>query len=230
MYDALWTDVHPAAGGHLTIVCNAQSGSTVECLLIIEHTDHQTVGNDDTRRGFVGFEQTEWVTGLDNEGLVVGQNFQIFFNQAVLHPVLANLTGFTIGGQFVWIKRNIKVEVVVDHNLESFTFDAVTFVLVDWLAVQFTLWAETVAVDAAMLIQLFCKFHCHLFMMVRVYITQSVFDCECLIGLGQMRFSSWSATNTLNECWIFGKFIVELDNHSVLWIVVHNKTSCFYEM
>src|SRR5699024_8547193 len=96
VYDALWADVHPAAGSHLTVVCNAQSSSAVECLLIVEHADHQTVGDDGTRRGLVGLKEAEWVTGLDDEGLVVGEHFQIFFNQAVLHPVLADLTGFAV--------------------------------------------------------------------------------------------------------------------------------------
>lgn len=79
MYDALWADVHPAACGHLTIVCNAQSSSTVECLLIIEHTDHQTVCDDDTRRSLVGFKQTKWMTGLDNEGLIIGSELPDIF-------------------------------------------------------------------------------------------------------------------------------------------------------
>ena len=49
LYDALWTDVHPAAGGHLTVVGNTQSSSAVEGFLVIEHTNHQTVGDDNTR-------------------------------------------------------------------------------------------------------------------------------------------------------------------------------------
>ena len=72
MYNALRTDVHPAAGSHLTVVSNAQSGSAVECLLVIEHTNHQAVGDDNAWGGFVGLKQSERMTGFYNQGLVIG--------------------------------------------------------------------------------------------------------------------------------------------------------------
>ncbi len=76
--DALRADVHPAAGGHLAVVGDAQSGGAVEGFLIVEHADHQAVGDDDARRGLVGFEQAQRVAGFNDEGLVVGEHLEVF--------------------------------------------------------------------------------------------------------------------------------------------------------
>ena len=230
MCDALWTDVHPAAGGHLTVVGNTQSSSAVEGFLVIEHTNHQTVGDDNTRGGLVGFKQTQRVTGFNDQRLVIGEHLEIFFDQTVLHPVLADLTGFTVGGQLVRIQGNVKVQVVVDHDLESLAFDAVAFVLVDWFAVQLSCRAEAVAIDSAVLLQLLCKFLCHLLMMVRMDVAQCVFDCQRFVGFAQMGFSSGSAADAFFKGRIFWKLIIKFDHHGFFRFIGHkeNLLNIFY--
>ena len=47
--DALRSDVHPAAGGHLPVVGNTHSSGTVKALEIVNLTDHEAVGDNDTR-------------------------------------------------------------------------------------------------------------------------------------------------------------------------------------
>ena len=57
------------------------------------------------------------MTGLNNESLVFGKLFKIFFDKAVLQPVLAGLTCFAVGNKFVGVKRNLLFFFVVIHDL-----------------------------------------------------------------------------------------------------------------
>ena len=169
----------------------------------------------------MGSKETQRVAGFNNQSLFVGHYFQIFFDETVLHPVLANLTGLAVGNQLVWIESYVEVQVVVDHNLASFTFDAVAFVFVDWFAVERALWTEAVTVDTAGFFQLFSKFFCHLFVMVRVDVTQSVFDRQNFICFAQVRFTFWSAAQTFHASWVLRKLIVQLDGHSIMNVEIH---------
>ena len=126
--DALRTDIHPAACSHLTVVRYTERSGAVEVLHIVEKADHKSVRRDDSRCSFVRFEEAERMSAVENERLFVGHHFEIFFDEAVLHPVLADLARFAVSYEFVRIKRCREVEVVVYHYLERFAFDAVSFV------------------------------------------------------------------------------------------------------
>ena len=219
--DALGADVHPAAGGHLTVVGNAERSSAVEVLLVIEGTDHQAVGDDDARSHLVGVEQTQRMTGHDDEGLLIGQLLEVLLDQTVLHPVLADLAGLTVGDELIGIESDIEVEVVVDHDLNGLALDALALVFVDGLAVELALGTEAVAIDTAVLFELLRKLLGHLLMMVGVDVTQGVLDGERLIGLGQVGFAAGCATVALFELRILGKLVVQLDRHRIVCKIDH---------
>ena len=65
-------------------------------------------------RGASGLERNSpnGCTGLDHECLLARQYFEILLDQAILHPVLANLPGFAIRDQFVWIESDIETELL----------------------------------------------------------------------------------------------------------------------
>ena len=48
--NALRSDIHPAAGCHLAVIGDADSSSSVEAVVVVEHADHKGVGGDHTRR------------------------------------------------------------------------------------------------------------------------------------------------------------------------------------
>ena len=50
VYNALRTDVHPASGGHLSIIGDAHLFGDLPVVLVVEHADHQRVGDNDARR------------------------------------------------------------------------------------------------------------------------------------------------------------------------------------
>ena len=60
--------------------------------------------------------------------------FEVFLDQAVLHPVLAHLAGLAVGDQLIGIEGDVEVQVVVYHHLEGLALDAGALVLVDGLA------------------------------------------------------------------------------------------------
>ena len=56
-------------------------------------------------------------------------------------------TGFTIGNEFIRIEGYGEVQVIVNHNLEGFTFYTFAFIFINWFAVQITFRAEAVTVN-----------------------------------------------------------------------------------
>ena len=221
MDDALRADVHPAAGGHLTVVGDAERGGAVEVLLIVEGADHQAVGDDDAGRHLVGVEQAQRMAGHDDQRLLVGQLLEVLLDEAVLHPVLADLTGLTVGDQLIGIERNVEVEVVVDHDLNGAALDALALVLVDGLAVELALGTEAIAVDAAVLLELGGELLGHLLVMVGVDVAQSVLDGERLIGLGQVGFAAGCAAIAGFHLRVLGKIVVQLDRHGFVSEIDH---------
>ena len=214
--DALGPDVHPAAGGHLAVVGNAQSGSAVEVLLIVEGADHQAIGDDAAGGHLVAVEQAQGVTGHHDQSLLVGHDLQILLDQAILHPVLADLTGLAVGDQLIGIQSDVEVQVVVDHDLDGAALDADALVLVDGLAVQLALGTEAVAIDTAVLLQLLSKLLGHLLVMVGVDVTQSVLNGQSLVRLGQVGLTAGSTTVLRVHLRILRQVVVQLNGHGII--------------
>ena len=207
--DALGPDVHPAAGGHLAVVRYAQSRRPIEVLLIVEGAHHEAVGDDDPGGQLMGVEEAQGMAGHDHQGLLVGQGFQVLLDEAILHPVLADLAGLTVGGELVGVERHVEVQVVVDHDLDSLALDAVALILVDGLAVELAGGTEAVAVDAAVFLQLLSELFGHLFMMVGMDVTKSVLDGQGLVGLGQMGFPAGRPAVPRLQGGVFGKLVIQ---------------------
>ena len=214
VHDALRTDIHPA------VVGNAQSRSAVEVLLVVKGAHHQAVGDDDTGSQLVAVEQAQGVTGHDHQGLLVRQDLQILLDQAILHPVLAHLTGLTVGNQFIGVQSHIKVQVVVDHNLNGAALNARTLVLIDGLAVQLT--RRTEAVNAAMLFQLLRKLLGHLLVVIGMDVTQRVLDGQSLVRLTQMRLTAGSTAVLSVKLRVLGQLVVQLDGHCIVYVASHD--------
>ena len=85
-------------------------------------------------RGASGFDlkSPSGCPAFDDERLVAGEDFEVLFYQAVLHPVLAHLSRFTIGDEFVGIEGDVETEVVVDHHLKGLALDAACLCIRQW--------------------------------------------------------------------------------------------------
>ena len=116
----------------------------------------------------VGVEEAQRMAGHDHQGLLVGQLLQILLDEAVLHPVLADLAGLAVGGELVGVQRHVKVQVVVDHDLDGPALNAFALIFINGLAVELARRTIAVAVNAAVLLQLLGELLGHLGVMVGV--------------------------------------------------------------
>ena len=103
VYYSLRTDIHPAAGSHLSVVGYAHLHCFVPIVEVVKHTYHHGVGDDDARSLRTRGEKAEGVTRFHYEGLVFSQVFEIFLYESVLEPVLAYLPGLAVSDKFVGI-------------------------------------------------------------------------------------------------------------------------------
>ena len=128
-------------------------------------------------------EQAERMSRHDNERLLLRQLLQVFFNQAILHPVLADLSRFAVGDKLIRIEGNVKIQIIIDHDLHGLAFDTLALVFFNGLAMELALGAEAVAVNSAMNSQFFCKFLRHLTVMLLGNISKRISDCGFAITL-----------------------------------------------
>ena len=232
MHDALGADVHPASGGHLAVVGNPDGCRTVEVFLVIIHADHQAVADNTAGSQLMAVEQAQRMAGHHNQSLLVRHDLQVLLDQTVLHPVLAHLSGLAVGHQFIGVQRHLEVQVVVDHHLERFALDAVAFIFVDGLAVQLSLWPETVSIDTTVFLQFLGKLLCHLLMMIRMDIAQGVLNGQYLVGLSQMGFTAGGTAVALFKSGIFRQFIVQVNGHALVHVKMcwgHNGSPFFFK-
>ena len=225
VHDALRSDVHPAAGGHLAVVGNTECRRAVKVFLVVVHADHETVGDDASGRQFMGVEESERMSAHHDQGLFVGHDFQIFFDQSVLHPVLADLSCLAVGDEFVGIEGHLEIQVVVNHDLEGFCFDDLAGVFFDRLPVEFAFRAEAITVNAAVLFELFGKFFCHLFVMVGMDIAQGVFYRERFVRFSEMGLTSGRTAILRIHFGIFRQLVIQRDGHCFFNCLVIHRAS-----
>ena len=84
---------------------------------------------------------------FNNECLILSQHFKILFNETILHPVLTDLSRFTVSDEFIRIEGNVEAEIIVNHHLESLTFNAISSVGINRFRFEVTLRTISVAID-----------------------------------------------------------------------------------
>ena len=159
------------------------------------------------------------MAALHDQGLVLGQFLQIHFEEAVLHPVLADLSRLAIGHQLVGVEGDVEGQVVVYHHLEGFPFDALAFVLVDGFRLEVSFRAIAVAVDAAAGPELFEEFGCQLFVQFVGDVAQGI-----LQGRGGLRRIEGVATvgsppDAFDEGRVGGQLVAKVHFHGLGYIL-----------
>ena len=139
------------------------------------------------------------MSALDDERLVLGQLFEVLLDEAVLHPVLADLSCLAIGDKFVWIEGDVEAQVVVNHHLEGFPFDTSSLVFVDGFGLKVALGAETVSIDFASCQELVHELGRKLFVQLFGDIAQGVFQGRGCLGGGKAVASVRSPAYSLHE-------------------------------
>lgn len=111
---------------------------------------------------------------------------------------MADGSCFTIGDQFIRIEGNFKVQVVVNHDLESFAFRAFSFIFINWFAIDAAFRAETIAIDTAASRQFFEELWDKFIMIFFRNVAQGIFQCQFSLGRAEaeaavraLRMPSW---------------------------------------
>ena len=224
VYDTLRSDVHPAACGHLTVAGASHSGELGPVSQVVSLADKKSVGDDNTRSLLVGVEESQRMAGHNNQCLLVGQYLKVLLDQLILHPVLAYLTGLTVGNQLVGIQSDLRAQVVVNHNLESFTLNAVAFIFINRLAVNLLLRHEAVSVDTASGKEFFHELRSQLLMKLFRNITKGILQCQLLLMVGKLKISHRCTAKVRIKLRILRKYGIQLNGHAFAdFFVCHHR-------
>ncbi len=180
--DALRTDVHVAAGGHLAVLRHAEGVVTLPIVGLAIVGYHHAVGDHHARSVLVAGIESHGVAAVHDEGLLVGHLAKVFHHQAVLGPVLEDGAVAAVGDQLVRMLRHGGVEVVLYHQHDGGRLMALGGVLVDGAGVHLVRGAQTVHVDATVLLQLLGKLLGQHLVVLGGEVAQGVADGQLLLG------------------------------------------------
>jgi len=143
----------------------------------------------------------------------------------ILHPVLTDLTGFSVSDQLIRVQRDIKVQVVVDHDLKRPALDTAAAVFIDRPAFDMTFGPEPVTVYPSPGEQFFQKFGCQLVMPFFGNVTQGVFQGELSIFLIEREMAGGGpadAGSKFRHFRQFFKYVFQFDFHCMRNIRIGN--------
>ena len=163
MHNSLRTNVHPASGSHLSIVGHSHLHSHVPILLVVVKTYHHGIRNNHAWCIGLRTEQSQWMSTFNDKCLILSQYFKILLNETILHPVLTDLPRFAISDEFIRIESNVEAEIIVNHHLERFTFNTISFVGIDRLRLEVSLRTISVTVNASTGAKFLHKLRCKRF-------------------------------------------------------------------
>ena len=202
MNNTLRTDIHPAARRHLPIVGNSHLCGNVPIVLIVELAYHHRVGNNNAGSIGTGTKQSQRMSGLNDQCLLRSKFFEILLDQKVLHPVLTNLSGFTISNKLIGIQRDIKTEIVVNHYLKGFAFHTFATIFINRSGFQIACGTEAVSVNSPTGTQFFHKFRCQLLMQFQGDIAQCILQCRSCLRRRKRITTVGGPPDTFYESWV----------------------------
>ena len=218
--DALRSDVHPAAGGHLSIVGHTHFFCDFPILQIIVFSDHQSVSDDDAGRVRFGGEQPQRISGLYDQRLLLRQFLQIFLDQPVLKPVLADGSSLAVGDQLIGIQSHLEIQIVIDHDLEGLPGQTLSLIFIDGLSVDSAFRTITVRIYTAVCCQFFHELRRQLLVQLFRHITQSVLQRDFRLRLSKPESPVRRSPDSLLKFRIIGIFISQLNFHCTFYLIV----------
>ena len=185
VHDALRADVHIGAGSHLAILSDAEGVVALPVVGLAVVRYHHAVGDYHARSVLVAGIESHGMAAVHDEGLLVGHLAEVFHHQAVLSPVLEDGAVATVGDELVRMLSHGGVEVILDHQHDGGRLTALGRILLDGAGVHLVGGAQTVHIDAAVLLQLFGKLLGQHLVVLGGKIAQGVADGQLLLGRRQ---------------------------------------------
>jgi len=120
LHDPLAADVDPAPGGHLAIHRQPFRIQFVEVFPRGPVRHEVRVSDQHARRVFVRFKHANRLAGLHQQGFVVFEFGQRFYNRVIAFPVARGAAYAAVDHQLVGVLRHLRVEVVHQHAQRGF--------------------------------------------------------------------------------------------------------------
>ena len=185
MDDALGADVHVGAGRHLAVLAYAEGVELFPVVGLRVVRDDHAVGDDHPRGVLVAGEEAQRMAGVHHERLLVRHRGEVLHHEAVLRPVLEDGAVAAVDDEFVRMLGHARVQVVLDHRHDGRRLPALGRVLVDGPGIHLIGRAETVHVDAAVLVQLLGELLRQHGVMLGREIAQRILQRQYLFLVGQ---------------------------------------------
>ena len=142
---------------------------------------------------------------MEHEGLALSQMLEIVHDDAILHPILEDLTHLAVGDQLIGVEGDVEAEVVVDHHLKSLAGEALTLVVIDRLGREVAGRAEAISVDATSLLQLLEELRRKLLMELLWYVTEGIPESHFFLMLCQSAASVGCTTDAGLKLRVYGQ-------------------------
>ena len=120
LHNPLAANVDPAPGGHLTIHRQPFGIQLVEVFPRRPVRHQVRVGDQHAWRIFMGFEYADRLAGLHQQGFVVFEMSQGFYNCVIAFPVTRGAAYAAVDHQLVGVLRHLRVEVIHQHAQRGF--------------------------------------------------------------------------------------------------------------
>ncbi len=185
VHDALRADIHIAAGGHLAVLRHAQGVVALPVVGLRVVRNHHAVGHHHARSVLVAGIESHGVAAVHHQRLLVGHLAEVFHHQAILGPVLEHGAVAAVGDKLVRMLRHSGVEVVLNHQHDGGSLTALGGILVDGTGVHLVGRAQTVHIDAAVLLQFLGELLGQHLVVLGGEVAQGVADGQLLLGRRQ---------------------------------------------
>ena len=180
MHDALRANVHVRARCHLPVLRNAHRIHPLPIVWFRIIRYHHSIGHDHTGCVFVRWKQSHRMAAVHRQRLVFGHLTEVLHRQPVLRPVLKNPAVSAISDELLGVLRHSRIQVVLNHQHDGSRLLALGRVLLNGTSKNRVLWAQSVHVYAAIILELLCELRGQNRMCFYRKITQRVAQCQFL--------------------------------------------------
>ena len=147
VHDALRSDVHVGAGGHLSVLGHPQGIEPFPVVRLGIVRDHHTIGYYRARSILVARKEPQRESGIDGQGLLLGHRGQILHREPILRPVLEDGPVAAVGNEFVRVLGDARIQVVLDHRHDGGCLARTAGIFIDRAGIDVVGRPETVHVD-----------------------------------------------------------------------------------
>ena len=157
VHDALRTYIHIGAGSHLAILRHAQGVAALPVVGFgVVGNDH-TVSHYHTGRILVRGEESQRMSAVHYQRLLVCHLAQVLHHKAILCPVLEHGTIAAVGDEFVRMLCHRFVQIVLDHHHDGGSLTALVGILVNGSCLHLIAGTEAVHINAAIVFEFLRK-------------------------------------------------------------------------